>query len=157
MKRFFTLFAIGALAGMATIAHAGQRPATGVNGSFHDITFLGATRGDYNQDDFQRVCIFCHTPHNAEPNGTVAAPLWNHEPTTVDLAPYTWAAPANLTITFNESVSATNTAITISCGVCTIAGWQTRSSGTNHGRCTALPIARGSCCRSSATRRRSRH
>jgi cytochrome c553 len=103
MKKLVTLLAIAALTALGSSAlFAGQAPQTGVNGSMHDITYLGSTGyGGYQQDDFQRVCIFCHTPHNAQPNGDVPAPLWNHEAATVDLAPYTWAAPANLPIAFD--------------------------------------------------------
>jgi hypothetical protein len=103
MKKLATLLAIAALTALgASAVIAGQAPTTGVNGSMHDITYLGGTGyGGYQQDDFQRVCIFCHTPHNAQPQGDVPAPLWNHAESTVDLAPYTWAAPANLPITFD--------------------------------------------------------
>ena len=99
MKKLVSLLVIAIVASLgAAVVFAGQAPQTGVNGSMHDITYLGVAQGFYNQDDYQRVCIFCHTPHNAQPNGDVAAPLWNHTLSTVDLAPYTWAAPANLPI-----------------------------------------------------------
>jgi len=103
MKKLVSLLAIAALAAFCgSAALAGQAPATGVNGSMHDITYLGVNGSyGYTQDDFQRVCIFCHTPHNAQPNGAVPSPLWNHDASTVDLAPYTWAAPANLPIAFD--------------------------------------------------------
>jgi hypothetical protein len=103
MNKIVTLLAITALTALGTSAVlAGQAPQTGVNGSMHDITYLGGSGyGGYQQDDFQRVCIFCHTPHNAQAQGDVPAPLWNHEPSTVDLAPYAWAAPANLPIAFD--------------------------------------------------------
>jgi cytochrome c553 len=102
VKKLISILVVGALASFASIAMAGTSPQTGVNGSFHDITYLGATIGSYNQDDYQRVCIFCHTPHNAQSNnGGVPAPLWNHSISTVNLTPYTWAAPANLPISFN--------------------------------------------------------
>jgi hypothetical protein len=102
MKKLVSIMAFVALtAASATVSFAGQTPGTGVNESMHDITYLGATLGFYNQDDFQRVCVFCHTPHNALPNGSVPAPLWNHAQSNVNLAPYTWAAPANLPIAFN--------------------------------------------------------
>lgn len=102
MKKLAVIMAVAAfVAGTAAVSFAGSAPGTGVSGSFHDITYLGSTGGVYNQDDFQRVCIFCHTPHNALPNGSVPAPLWNHAPSNVNLAPYTWAAPANLPIAFN--------------------------------------------------------
>ncbi len=101
MKNISAILVFVILAASADISLAGSAPATGVNESMHDITYLGKAFGTYNQDDFQRVCIFCHTPHNALPNGTVPAPLWNHAPSTVVLQPYTWAAPANSLITFN--------------------------------------------------------
>jgi hypothetical protein len=103
MKKLVSMLAIAALTAIGfSAALAGQNAATGVNGSMHDITYLGQMGSyGYNQDDFQRVCIFCHTPHNAQPNGSVPAPLWNHEESTVDLPPYTWAAPANLPIPFD--------------------------------------------------------
>jgi hypothetical protein len=82
---------------------AGRDPGTGVNESAHDITFLAGQglNGNYVADDFQRVCVFCHTPHNALPNGAVPAPLWNHAPSNVVMQPYDWAAPANAAITFD--------------------------------------------------------
>ena len=99
MKKLASVLAVAALvATTSTVAFAGAAPGTGVNGSMHDIN---AVAGGYNKDDFQRVCVFCHTPHNALPNGSVPAPLWNHAPSTVALDPYTWAAPANLAIGFN--------------------------------------------------------
>lgn len=101
MKKLASIIAVAAFAAGAYTAFAGQAPRTGVNGSWHDITYLGNAFGYYNQDDYQRVCIFCHTPHNAQPQGAIPAPLWNHEGSTVDLAPYTWAAPANLPIQFD--------------------------------------------------------
>src|SRR5512133_3733457 len=95
-KKIVSLLAVAALTALGTtVVLAGQVPRTGVNGSMHDITYLGKSGGYYAQDDFQRVCIFCHTPHNAQAQGDVPAPLWNHEPATVDMAPYAWAAPAN--------------------------------------------------------------
>jgi hypothetical protein len=102
-KRLVALLSFAALTAN-TIAYAGMLPQTGVNGSFHDITYLGAQFGFYNQDDFQRVCIFCHTPHSAQANvGYVLAPLWNHYPSNLPPAQaYAWAAPANLSIGFAQ-------------------------------------------------------
>jgi len=103
MKKLASILAVTALvATSATVALAGSAPGTGVNGSMHDITYMAQSQGAYQADDFQRVCVFCHTPHNALPNGSVPAPLWNHAPSTVTLDPYTWAAPANLPIGFNS-------------------------------------------------------
>ena len=83
------------------MAEAGSLPGTGINGSLHDIGYLGAVFNHYAQDDYQRTCIFCHTPHNAQPANTGVPPLWNRADSAVNLTPYAWAAPANLPIAFN--------------------------------------------------------
>lgn len=55
------------LAGVAATAYAG------ISGSKHDMSGKGWGTNE--------ICIFCHTPHNA--NKTVAdSPLWNHQVTT---------------------------------------------------------------------------
>ncbi len=96
------LAVVAIVATTAGVSMAGKDPGTGVNESMHDITYLGtAYSGAYNVDDFQRVCVFCHTPHNALPNGDVPAPLWNHAPSEVRLEAYVWAAPANSQIGYN--------------------------------------------------------
>jgi cytochrome c553 len=79
----------------ATAAFAGSAPATGVNGSMHDI---GSQTGKgYRADDFGRVCIYCHTPHNAvQANALDPAPLWNRAETSAVLTPYVWSAPGNI-------------------------------------------------------------
>jgi len=100
MKKLVILLAIASIAASASMAMAGASPKTGVNGSMHDINFAGG--GSYKSDQFKRVCAFCHTPHNALPNGSVPAPLWNHAPSTVNLDPYTWASPMNSAIAFNN-------------------------------------------------------
>lgn len=82
-------------------ARAGSLPGTGISGSFHDIGYLGAVFSSYAQDDFRRTCIFCHTPHNAQPVGSGLPPLWNRAESSVNLTPYAWAAPANLPVGFN--------------------------------------------------------
>ena len=82
---------------------AGNAPRTGVSGSLHDINYLSSTTGLYEQDEFERVCVFCHTPHNAVVTSSgVSSPLWNHAATIVQLAPYQWAMPANKSIQFNS-------------------------------------------------------
>jgi hypothetical protein len=100
MNKIASSLIVAALTALgASVALSGQAPQSGINGSMHDLTYQGQVfPAAYNQDDFQRVCIFCHTPHNAQPQGAVPAPLWNHEESTVALAPYTWASPANLPI-----------------------------------------------------------
>jgi hypothetical protein len=62
--------AFAALAGIAVFA-ASRGEAT-IVGSAHDFSGLS---------DTQQICIFCHTPHNADLTVT-DAPLWNHTVTT---------------------------------------------------------------------------
>jgi hypothetical protein len=71
-------------------AMAGQAPGTCTSGSVHDMS----TWQYVVNDPYQRVCIFCHTPHNANPT---AGALWSRplDSNPSGLAPYTWAAPAN--------------------------------------------------------------
>lgn len=84
----------------AGVVYAAGGAGTGVVGSMHDINVAGG--GNYQHDKYERVCVFCHTPHNAQPNGANPAPLWNHAPSTVNnLDPYNWSSPANGSITFN--------------------------------------------------------
>lgn len=97
MKKIVGILAAAALiAGSATVALAGQAPGTGVVGSMHDMNV--SSGGSLQQDDMQRVCIFCHTPHNANMGGEVAGtyPLWNHTlPDTTGWQNYVFATPAN--------------------------------------------------------------
>ena len=93
MKKIFAVVALSAL--VATTAFAAGAPRTGVVGSMHDINAVAG----YTDDSIGRVCVFCHTPHNAQSNAL--APLWNHAPSTVNLPAYAWASPANGSIAFN--------------------------------------------------------
>jgi predicted CXXCH cytochrome family protein len=57
---------------MASAVHAGS-----IVGSDHDLTAIGQSRqhaGDFF-NDYQEVCVYCHTPHGADP----AVPLWNRQ------------------------------------------------------------------------------
>ncbi len=93
MKRLVGVLALALL--VATPAFAGLNPRTGVNGSMHDMNIYGGGTDDV----YGRVCVFCHTPHNAQPmvDGS-AAPLWNHEQTAATFLPYEWATPENQTL-----------------------------------------------------------
>ncbi|HEY6871690.1 MAG TPA: cytochrome C [Geobacteraceae bacterium] len=91
MKKVTVVLA-AVLALSASAALAGQAPQTGVIGSFHDIT----DNATYTPDPLQRVCVFCHTPHNAS-TAYADAPLWNRtESASANITPYVWQAPANL-------------------------------------------------------------
>jgi len=92
MKKIFAVVALSAL--VASAAYAGSAARTGINGSMHDINMAAG----YTDDALQRTCVFCHTPHNAQ--STALAPLWNHAPSAQVLTAYSWASPANNSITF---------------------------------------------------------
>ena len=49
----------------------------GIKGTKHDLSITGG--GSVKAVEETQICIFCHTPHNANPS----YPLWNHEITAV--------------------------------------------------------------------------
>ncbi|MGD0586526.1 MAG: cytochrome c3 family protein, partial [Oryzomonas sp.] len=49
-----------------------------VNSSPHNLSVGGGLGKHGLAFDEVRVCVFCHTPHNAQPATSVSAPLWNH-------------------------------------------------------------------------------
>lgn len=53
--------------------------AQGISGSAHDFSSDAWSGG--------KICIVCHTPHNADAS-TADAPLWNHESTTATFTLY---------------------------------------------------------------------
>ena len=60
---------------------AGTLSAGSIVGSAHDFS----NRGWINP--FGEICVFCHTPHNADTT-VIGAPLWNHELTTATYTLY---------------------------------------------------------------------
>jgi len=99
MKKLVSLLAVATL--YAGTAYAGQPAATGITDSIHDMNiYVGAT-----PDEFGRSCVFCHTPHNAQPIDPLnPVPLWNHQWTTADfsLGVYQWATPKNFPLTIDD-------------------------------------------------------
>ena len=108
MKRYAIGFlAAGLWLGVASsvLAYSGSySPGTGINGTVHD---LGTAHNGMNYvanpaDTLQRICIFCHAPHNTYRLSTASGgagpqapddafdylPLWNHE-LTANYASYT--------------------------------------------------------------------
>ena len=61
-----------ALVAVAIFAMASMPAQAGIQGSAHDFSALSPN---------QEICVFCHTPHNADLTVT-DAPLWNHAVTT---------------------------------------------------------------------------
>lgn len=93
MKKVLAVVAAVGCLSAAGIAFGGVAAGTGVNGSLHDMTkVVGITA-----DKMERVCVYCHTPHNAvvtSPDND-DLPLWNHNFGTVTFEPYAWATPNN--------------------------------------------------------------
>ncbi len=57
----------------------------GIVESKHDLsTSGGITDKSQGASPTDRICIFCHTPHNANP----AVPLWNHDSSSATFTPY---------------------------------------------------------------------
>ncbi|MDR3578333.1 MAG: cytochrome c3 family protein [Oryzomonas sp.] len=56
----------------------------------HNLSASGSFNAFYFGEE-ERVCIFCHAPHNAAPNtllGSIPSPLWNHELSSATYQPY---------------------------------------------------------------------
>ena len=113
MKRYAIGLVVGAfglsLASSSVLAYSGSYvPGSGINGTVHD---LGTAHNGMNYvanpaDSLNRICIFCHTPHNAyrlspanggpgfgggleAPDAFDYLPLWNHAlPETTDYLMY---------------------------------------------------------------------
>lgn len=109
MRKFIALFIAAAIAASATMVFAGLLAGTGVNGSLHDMNYYAPTKGG-QPDTYERVCIYCHTPHNAvvkdpnDPLGTKFLPLWNHDFSTLTFTAYNWATPDNLPFTIADTL-----------------------------------------------------
>jgi hypothetical protein len=99
MKRLtLAVVVIAGIATSATVALAGPKAGTGINGSLHDLN-SDTFKTNFAHDKFERSCVFCHTPHNAlAANTDNLSPLWNHADNGLNLKgkPYLWVAPLNL-------------------------------------------------------------
>ena len=108
MKKVAALIAFAAVATAASMSYAGLPARTGVNGSLHDMNYYNSFAGRGNQDQYNRVCVFCHTPHNAtvaEPGSTTDfLPLWGNAITQKDQTnfAYQWATPSNTVLTIGD-------------------------------------------------------
>ena len=139
-RKFVGLLGLAALA--AGAAYAGMPAATGVNGSIHDMNmYSGAT-----DDVYGRVCVFCHTPHNAvkDPSGlgTEPLPLWNHTLPATTYQPYQWATPENLGLTISDPLTGPSR-LCMSCHDGVIAVDQHGPSAPFNGSPTAVLTGRG--------------
>lgn len=99
MKKLACLLVLAALS--VGTAYAGQPAATGITDSVHDMNVYTGVA----PDEFGRSCVFCHTPHNAQPIDALnPVPLWNHEWSTADFSAgvYQWATPENLALSIAD-------------------------------------------------------
>jgi len=99
MPRIFAIGLLGVglglvLAPQAAAYSGNYTPGTGINGTVHDLAVPGKNGMVYSAepaDPLQRVCIFCHAPHNTYRLSTATGgagpqapaefdylPLWNH-------------------------------------------------------------------------------
>ena len=69
--------------GIATLLLLQGTAWAGIADTKHNLSASGP--GDYKATSEQQICVFCHTPHNANP----AVPLWNHEMSGQTYTPYT--------------------------------------------------------------------
>lgn len=93
MKKYISvLVAMGLFLALSSFAFAGTTPATGIVGSVHDLSSAGggAAYGDNGeQGGLDRICIYCHAPHNTIKTGNAGwgqvsyYPLWNHAVSTI--------------------------------------------------------------------------
>jgi len=102
-KVLASVLAVASIAAAGSV-YAGIPAQTGVNGSLHDMRMYAATKAgagyaDVHVDSMDRVCVFCHTPHNSiKPGGgdTSDYPLWNRvTDATLNYEPYKWATQMN--------------------------------------------------------------
>jgi hypothetical protein len=138
-----------ALAGfMAGFAYAGSDPQTGIVGSLHDMN-VWADANQMDHDVYRRACVFCHTPHNAQPsiNGyDNGAPLWNRADTGwgsggQGTSAYGWVAPKNITtdgltasLPFNSDPLVGPSRLCLSCHDGSVAADSHGSNGAQNGK-----------------------
>ena len=101
MKRYtkgLLAVALGLSLASSATAQPPYIPGAGINGSVHDLTVNGSNYPAQPADPLQRICIYCHAPHNTYKlspanggpgvgvgSGTQAPdafdylPLWNHD------------------------------------------------------------------------------
>ena len=102
----------------AYTAFAGTK--TSIVDTPHNLSVTG--RGEIKSMSETRVCIFCHSSHNASPEG----PLWNHETTPRQFQTYNRS-----TMVGNPEAPNGATKLCLSCHDGTVAVGAVRSMGRN--------------------------
>jgi predicted CXXCH cytochrome family protein len=94
MKRYMLVcFVTGLILAFASDAMTGQNPGTGIQNTSHDLRRDGGSAyiGMEASATQERICNYCHTPHNnmtpaeAAAAGTTRYPIWSHASTTITL------------------------------------------------------------------------
>lgn len=101
--RWLGFLALGGAAAVASPVLAGT-----IVGSRHDIPYdlsRGSALMRMEVNDYDEICVYCHTPHQANTIGTVysGTPLWNR---TTDTSSFTMYASATIDTTIPGSPSA---------------------------------------------------
>lgn len=142
MKKITTAVLFAVLAVGASAAYAGNAAQEGVLGSKHDIT--RANPGTYRVDDFGRVCVYCHTPHNAQVNALDNVPLWNRPDSAAGtLTAYVWSAPANSTLATDPTVGPSRLCLSCHDGVTAADSHSVTGTATGGVGTTAISQASG--------------
>jgi hypothetical protein len=151
-KLIICILLAGAIA-RAVPVHAGSTPGTGVYHSVHDLT--GGPDGTgpplsvsgFVTDPQQRVCVYCHTPHQAiypggpGANGADYLPLWSHQVSNVNYSPpYTspfFSTHGGLTMSSDPLVGDSRLCMSCHDGITAVDNYY----GGSHGHVmTALPL-----------------
>jgi predicted CXXCH cytochrome family protein len=89
-RRLHSIYAAPLAAVMILFVCGTAQGKMSVINSPHNLSASGSFNAIYFGAE-ERVCIFCHAPHNATPNtilGGLPSPLWNHELSSATYQPY---------------------------------------------------------------------
>ena len=118
MKKFISMSIVllfGLALAMPVMAQISSDPGTTIVGSAHDLTSATGPVGGLGNTTTDRVCVFCHTPHDNAV--TTSPPLWNHESISAgNLALFTmYTSP---TIDMTQTVAGEPSGISLACLSC---------------------------------------
>ncbi len=110
-RKSFPIVGLIVAALVSGAAHGGS-----IVGSDHDMTSIGITRQHAGTDfnDYDEVCVYCHTPHGADPS----VPLWNRQ---INQGSYTLYNSATLDASMEQPSLTGITRMCLSCHDGTIA------------------------------------
>jgi predicted CXXCH cytochrome family protein len=109
-----------ALLTLVLAALAGSRVLADLQTSKHNLSTSG--QGTITAQTESRTCVFCHTPHNANP----AVPLWNHASSVGSYSPY---SSTTLTLAIPPDQPTGSSKLCLACHDGTVALGQTVNDG----------------------------